>query len=777
MNSQDDVFFKQLQATFRVEAKELVDAMTAGLFKIERPASEKHCRDEIETLYRATHSLKGAAAGVNDSRIESVCQGMEEVLGRLKKGKTAPGQSSLNVLHGAVDAINLLVAPTGAAESQPSRPVWRNVVRELAQLNDACHGPPDPLIPVLPRPINTRNSNQEPVITNRSDRPPTETQAVAATTVRINADKLDRLLSRSEELLMAKVTASRRAAGVGTLTSRMDAWRKEWVTASSDVLRLRRQFEKPEMVHLNGAATARLSSLFTFLDWTASQMDALNRETATLHESAIQDHRSLENLVDDLLVESKNLLLLPFGSISISFAKIVRDLCQQQGKEADLDVHGEETEVDKRILETVKGPLIHLLRNSVDHGVETPDQRRAAGKPDRASIQLTMSAADGNRVEILIADDGAGIHADAVRKSAIRSGLLTEDAGRGLDLDQVHSLIFEPGLSTSSVITTVSGRGLGMAIAREKIEMLGGSVSVTSCPGKGTSFRILVPATLSAFRGILVSAGGKRYVLPIVQVERVARVAESALGTVEGRDTVSIGESVFGFANLDAILEQETPATQATDHRQVVIVSTGEHRLALGVDEVLEEREWLVKSFRKPLLRVRNIAAVTVPEPGKLIPVLNIPDLFKAARQLNSKAGGQKHRTDAKRAKATGTVLVAEDSITSRTLLKSVLESAGYRVKTAIDGMEAFTLLRSEPFDVLVSDVEMPRLNGFDLATKVRADRRLIDLPIILVTARENPDDREKGIDAGANAYLVKSSFDQNNLIETIKRLTGIINE
>lgn len=768
MSTGDQDFFRQLQAAFKIEAKELVDSMTAGLLKIERSTSEKQRRDELEALYRATHSLKGAAAGVNASRIESVCQGLEEVLARLKRNDAAPGESSLNALHNAVDTINRLVAPNKTVDPSNARPGWRNAVRDLAQLNA--------LDPVQSEPLRRgRNTIPEPQPPLPPDGPGTGLQSSAAATVRIRVEKLDRLLSKSEELLMAKVTASRRAVGVGNLSDRLDAWRNEWVTASSDVLRLRRQFETPTSFRWNSDAAECLASLFGFLDWTASQMEALERETTALHESTIQDHRSLANLVDDFLIDTKHLLLLPFSSISTMLSKLVRDLCQQQGKEADIEIQGDDIEIDKRILEAVKGPLIHMLRNSVDHGVETPDRRRAAKKPDRATIQLSLSATEGNRVEILLGDDGSGICADAVREAAIQRGLLTEDSGHQLDPDQLNGLIFEPGLTTNSVVTKVSGRGLGMAIAREKIEMLGGQVSVRSRPGQGTLFRIFVPATLSAFRGILVSAGGARFVLPIVQVERVARIPDAGFGSAEGRDTVSIGTDLFGFVELETILELRSPSEPAQGGRQVVIIAAGDQQLALGVDEVLEEREWLVKSFPKPLLHVRNVAAVTVPEPGKLIPVLNIPDLFKSARILNSKAAAAMRRARETPVKPTTTVLVAEDSITSRTLIKGVLESAGYRVKTAIDGLEAFTLLRSEPFDVLVSDVEMPRINGFDLATKIRADRRLKDLPIILVTGRENPDDRERGIDAGVNAYLVKSSFDQSNLIETIERLARFV--
>jgi two-component system chemotaxis sensor kinase CheA len=289
--------------------------------------------------------------------------------------------------------------------------------------------------------------------------------------------------------------------------------------------------------------------------------------------------------------------------------------------------------------------------------------------------------------------------------------------------------------------------------------------------GRGTIFRITLPVTLATFRGILVEASGRLLVVPIASVERVARFRPEDVRTVEGRETLSLGGRAVSLVRLAAVLEipPEAQPREAPASIPVLILGSGDQRVAFAVDAVLDESEVLVKQFGRPLSRVRNIAGATILGSGRVAPILNVNDLLKSARRAGQAARPAPAAPADK--SAAKSILVAEDSITSRMLLKGILEGAGYRVKTAVDGMEAFTVLRAETFDLVVSDVEMPRLNGFDLTARIRADRKLAEMPVILVTALESREDRERGIDVGANAYLVKSSFDQSNLLEAIRRL------
>ena len=427
--------------------------------------------------------------------------------------------------------------------------------------------------------------------------------------------------------------------------------------------------------------------------------------------------------------------------------------------------------MDKRILEQMKDPLIHLIRNCVDHGIETPEQRNRLGKPPRATITLAVSPVDGNKVELLVSDDGAGIDIEKVKQSAIKHGLISPEQGSRLGEPESLALIFRTDVSTSRIITQLSGRGLGLAIVWEKTERLGGRVSVESCRHEGTSIRITLPVALATFRGILVQAMDRLFVVPTAQVERVARFNPEDIQTVEGRETLALNGRAVSLACLAETLE--LPSAERNDDppaaTPVVVLGAGDQRVAFAVDAVLDEQEVLVKPLVKPLSRVRNIAGATVLGSGRIAPILNVADLLKSARKVGR---ATREVVRAKRAETEArSILVVEDSITSRMLLKGILESAGYRVKTAVDGAEAFAALRAERFDLVVSDVEMPRMNGFDLTRKIRADKKLAELPVVLVTALETREDRERGIDVGANAYLIKSSFDQSNLLEAVRRL------
>ena len=317
------------------------------------------------------------------------------------------------------------------------------------------------------------------------------------------------------------------------------------------------------------------------------------------------------------------------------------------------------------------------------------------------------------------------------------------------------------------MITEISGRGLGLAIVREKAEKVGGAVSLETQPGVGTTFRLILPLTLARFRGVLVRVGESLFVLPTRYVQRVLRVSSDEIKSAENRETIQINGRAASAVRLSDVLEITQTSTDIDPKRKipVVVLTWAGEQIGFFVDEILDEQEVLVKSLGKQLPHVRNIAGATVLGTGKVLPVLNVADLMHSAVKIAPVSAA--HETE----EAPKSILVAEDSITSRTLLKNILEFAGYKVKTAIDGAEALAVLATEPFDLVVSDVEMPRMSGFDLTARIRADKRLAELPVVLVTGLDSRQDREHGVDVGASAYIVKSSFDQGNLLEVVRRL------
>ncbi len=761
MNTKDEAFLRKLRATFQIEAREHLQTIIGGLVELERCAPEQQ-RGIVETVYREAHSLKGAARSVNLPAIVSLCQSVENVFAALEREALAPETNLLDLLHQAMDEISVVVEAAG--QETHGAGGGHEMIRRLEEAiagagggskdqRGACAGGPGPQdeepgtgdeseagreaetargADVPAPPPNTPSSS--PVQTRMSDE-----------TVRISTAKLDSLLLQAEEMLSVKLSAAQRSADLREIGKVFAGWNKRRRTKGA------------------GGGTKDAPD-----DGFLAVMES---RLAALAKTAEYDQRTIASLVDELLEDTKKALMLPCSQLLDQFPRIVRDLAREAGKEAELLVTGGELEIDRRVLEELRDPLLHLVRNAVDHGLESGDERLRRNKPQRGVVSIGVASRDG-RIEIAVADDGAGIDLPAVKEEALRRGIITQEAAAGLDDREVGALVFHSGVTTSPLITDVSGRGLGLAIVREKAEKLGGTVSLDSHPGRGTMIRMLAPLTLATFRGILVESGGRQFVIPSAPVERVVRVDPQDIRTVEGRETISFDGAAVSLSRLGEVLELPAAAGRNEQERAervpAVVVGGRERRIAFLVDEVLQEQEVLVKPLGRMLARVRNVAAATLLGDGRVVPILNVADLVKSAIRGTGGTGAQSAvATEEER----GMVLVVEDSITSRTLLKNILETAGYRVRTAVDGLDALATLKTTNCDLVVSDVQMPRMDGFALTEKIRSDAKTAEVPVVLVTALEAREDRERGIDAGANAYIVKSSFDQSNLLEVVGRL------
>jgi two-component system, chemotaxis family, sensor kinase CheA len=767
----DKDLLKKLLATFAIEAEEHLAAISSGLVELETATSPERQMEIVEKVFREAHSLKGAARAVNLVEVESACQSLENMFAKLKAKEATLSPELFDHLHQMADALGRLPFDgrnevPGGDESSPSpRPVQPNspgtifpqTPQRVSRSVEA----------VTPRPTRIVGSEKAAEPGCFGDPKPASPE-----TLRVPAHRLDALLRQAEELIPVKATLAQRAVELREITQALVSWEAEWRKIQSHSL--------PSLVNVedrsNGRgyrsdeiarATARVMTIAAFLDRNANRMHSVRQKLAALGKQLESDRRAFERRVDDLVEDTKRVSMLPFSTLLESFPKLVRDLSHDCGKDVELTIIGGEIETDRRILEEMKTPLIHLVRNCVDHGLETPRSRQEAGKPPRAIIRIAISPKSADKVEIVVSDDGTGIDVAKVRSASVKLGLVSEEDARKMDDQQIAELIFKSGLSTSPMITEVSGRGLGLAIVREKVEKVGGMVSIETRPRMGTTFRLVLPLALARFRGILVRVGESVFVVPTRYVQRVLRVSPDEIKTAENRETITIDGSVASAVRLGDVLEitRRHADTDPKGKLPVLALDWAGEQIGFFVDEILDEQEVLVKSLGKQLPRVRNIAGATILGTGKVLPVLNVADLMQSAVETApptvSRGTGE----------APKSILVAEDSITSRTLLKNILELAGYRVKTAVDGADALTTLANEGFDLVVSDVEMPRMSGFELTTQIRADKRLSRLPVVLVTGLDSREDRERGVDAGASAYIVKSSFDQGNLLEVVRRL------
>jgi two-component system chemotaxis sensor kinase CheA len=734
MSLPDARFLKKLLETFRAEAADHVSAITSGLVALENATRPEQRAEITESVFREAHSLKGASRAVNLGKLESICQSMESLLASLRNQQTTPTPELFDRLHHMVGAFTKELG--GLGESRSALPA-------VEALPTA----------VTPKPISRSPSDEKPALPD---------------TVRVSTARLEEILRETEELIPLKAVASYRATELREVSRALAGWEQDWraVRAQIRLLPVHIESNRGNLTPQAGDSGLANSLLVGLFERSERVVRLAGVRASTLVGALENDHRMLDRRVSDLIEDVKRVSMLPFSTLLEMFPMVVRDLCRDCGKEAELVIEGGEIEVSRRILDEMKDPLIHLVRNSIDHGVEDPAQRERRGKPRRATIRISAKPKGSSRVEVSVSDDGAGIDTNKLIGAAQSQGLLAREEA-AIDPARALDLIFHSGLSTSPTITDVSGRGLGLAIVREKIESLGGGATAETREGEGTTFRLDIPLTIATFRGVVVRTGQRLFAIPTMNVARVLRVDHSLIRTVENRHVTEFEKRPVAVVWLAEALALANPRREEPESRRwpgVLIEWTGERVLFL-VDEILRDQELLVNDLGKQLRHVRNIAGAGVLESGRVIPVLNAGELLRSAATLTP---GITPPAEEKKAKS---ILIAEDSITARTLLRSVFESSGYAVTTAVDGADAWQKVEQGSFDLVVSDVEMPRMSGLDLTQKIRANRRLSDLPIVLVTALDSPGDRERGAEAGANAYIVKSSFDQSTLLEVIQRL------
>lgn len=773
--SKDEEFHKRLMETFRQEAAEHLSAISSGLLELETgpPASERQAAI-VETVFRESHSMKGAARAVNLSAIEKVCQSFESVMSALKRNEIQASPEMIDLLHRSVSLLERLLStqPGSAPAAEEVRPLVSEL--EAAAKGGALGGrrsderEAKPAAP--PAPAAAAGSAEQPAAAETL--PPIV--KLAGETMRISKQRIDSILLEAEGLLTARQQIGQLAHDLHDLAGAVATLKKEWIKIRPDV----RTVRDHATANRNGGATpathARLNKLLDFLDAKGETITRLHHAMSAVGTVAEQDSRALAAMSDNLMEELKSLSMLPFSSLTEMLPKVVRDLAHDRGKEAMLTLSGGDVQIDRRVLDELREPVIHLVRNCVDHGIEKPGERAAWNKPRAGTISVSASNTEGKQVEIVVADDGAGVSLAKISTAAVTMGLLTPEQAETPDEHTLLTLLFRSGFSTSPLITEVSGRGLGLAIVQERVEKVGGSISCETSEGRGTAFRIRIPQTLATFRGVLVEVAGHQFMIPLAGIERSMRVRTDSIRTVENREMILVDGRVTALVPLAGVLELPSAGERSQPenaHVEVVVLEGGAGQaIAFAVDAVFHEQEVLMKDLGKQLSRVRNVAGATVLGSGRVVPVLNVADLLKSAVRLSP---GQQAPvfTQASQPAARKSVLVVEDSITSRMLLKNILEASGYQVQTAVDGVDALTALRTGRFDIVVSDIDMPRMNGLDLTARIRADRQLQELPVVLVTALESREDRERGIDVGANAYIVKSSFDQSNLLEIMRRL------
>jgi two-component system chemotaxis sensor kinase CheA len=751
---------QRLMATFLGELDEHVATLNAVLLDLERQPDAERRAEGVRKLFRAAHSLKGAARAVELPPIEAVCHRLEDLLSQVRDAQREITAELFDILYASVDALQdagRRVAQKRSLEDGPLVELGPRLEKALGRSDPASAvSPPRIAASVSPRP------SARPAALGESTGPRRESEP-ALDTVRVRVDKLDAVSSCGGELSIGLGRARVRLERVEELRENLQRLLATWRQLESPLVRWFESETRSPTSSRIGGRTSRLARP-TFIGFR-ERVGRLQRDVEALGEAMARDAELTERAAGRVNDEIRRLRMFPFADACHRLDRAVRDITNAKGNQAALVIEGGEVELDRSVLEGLKDPLMHLVRNAADHGIEPPEVRRAAGKPPAGRIVVSASLRGGS-VAVEVGGDGRGLDLESIRRIA-RSGGRPEPK----DDAEAAELIFAPGISTSTDVTEVSGRGVGLDVVRSRVASLRGRVEARFTPGEGASFQIVVPLTLTNIRALLVEAAGQTYCLPTADVEKLLRVAPADVQRIDGRDVVmEEGRPLPIVPMAEALGLADAAPADPEKALSIVVPASDRQRVGLIVDRLADEREILVKSLGPRLSAARSFAGGAILESGR---VALIPDMAELVRR----AGETTSRPAASRAAASPArpirkrLLLVDDSITTRSLVGSILESAGYDVTLAVDGEQAWRLVRERGTDLLISDIEMPNMDGIELTEAMRASKSHREIPIVLVTSLTNDIDRARGLNAGADAYLVKSAFDRAGLLETIEQL------
>ena len=790
----DDDILQQLRAAFKAEAAEHLQAMNRVLLALEENPKEDARVELLEEIFREAHSLKGAAGAVDFSEVQQTAHKLESVFGASRVGKLALTRDLCDVLYNALDAVGTLIKAALEGTDHNLDLAALHARLDAAELGQVLPGAitPPPAVPASPvqsaaAPVAEKPSAPESAAPETEEVPKTrgvtETSAAPFTgperrkranpgnpndeTIRVATSKLDSLMARSGELLVAGLKIDQRLNEIKTIGSALDELNREWTRAKT---------ANANLADRADSEASAVKPLLRLMELYQDKIRDLLTQVKGVERGMSGDALHLARVTNDLGEGVMKVRMLPVSSVLDAFPRLIRDAARELGKEVELKIEGADTELDRKVLEEIKDPLIHILRNSVDHGIEMPDVRVKSGKPRLGTI-FVNAFQKGNNIVIQVKDDGAGIQRDRVKKQAVKNGLITAEEAGTMSDDAALRLIFAAGLSTSAIISDLSGRGVGMDVVRRNIEAMQGQVDVESTLGVGTGITLTLPLTLATTQQLLVQVDEQIFGIPLAAVERILRIEQKQIGSMQGRPAIVVDNQPIALVYLSDVLEQPRSEGKVSEDGKlpVVVLQSAKTPTAFLVDGVVGQKETVVKSLGKQLGRVRNISGATVLGNGRVILTLNPTDLMKSTRPAESKPSAAVQTASektAKKSKHTANIMVVDDSLTTRTREKNILESAGCKVTLAADGQEALNLLHANSgYDVIVSDVIMPRMTGFELTKAIKGDAGLKKIPVVLVTSLGSREDKERGIQAGADAYVVKSNFDQASFLQTIQQL------
>ncbi|NOV24556.1 hybrid sensor histidine kinase/response regulator [Cupriavidus necator] len=752
---------------FALEADAQAEILNAGLLALERNPGAP---EQLEACMRAAHSLKGAARIVGLDGGVRLAHAMEDCLVAAQGGMPLAAAHIDALLQGTDLLLRIGHPPGGDPDwsEQAGRAEIDAVVQRLGSL-DGGGAPAQRAAADATAPAAAPVSTPAPAPTLEPDIAPPAPMAAHSTDghermLRINADALDQMLALSGEAMVE----SHWLRPFGKALQKARRQQARALSAADTLQQALRETQDGGGAHASAAAQAALAELRQLLD------DGHQQLAARLDEFEQYDHRAtrLARRLYDSALASR---MRPLSDGLAGYARMVRDLGRSLGKPVHLELSGAGTQVDRDILEALDAPLAHLLRNAVDHGIEAPAVRQAQGKPAQGRVML-HARHNAGRLQIEISDDGAGVDLDALRRAIVRRRLASEDTAARLSQAELLDFLLLPGFSMRDTVSEVSGRGVGLDAVQEMVRRVRGSLRLTQQPGQGLHFSLELPLTLSVVRTLLVDVAGEAYAFPLGRVLRATSVARSEIEQTEGHQHFRHEGRAIGLVSAAQVLQRDgAEAGAAQAQVPVVIIGEAERTYAIAVDRMLGERLLVVQPLPAALGKVRDIAAGSLTDDGTPVLIFDVEDMIRSVEKLVSEGrieGVRQAEAASVQARARR-VLVVDDSLTVRELQRKLLAGRGYDVAVAVDGMDGWNVLRAEPFDLVITDVDMPRMDGIELVRRIRQDAALRQLPVMVVSYKDREQDRQRGLEAGADYYLAKGSFHDAALLDAVQDLIG----
>jgi two-component system, chemotaxis family, sensor kinase CheA len=794
---------EELRLLYKTSSSEHIAKLESDLMLLEKNPQDTSA---LEEFLREAHTLKGDSRMLRLDEIEMLVHHLEDCMEQIKAGHSKITPELCDRLYQGIDAINQLShqAVTGELVNIDSLAVLATLMgasetisvasseadlfgdgdeadffghqagfltTEAALFDDddrsdffGHQSSPlatsleadlfDDELPAIPSDVTTQTlatpEIQKPAII------PVINPDYQIDTIRVEPQKLDSLMTQAGELAVTKGRISQQITEIEQILTLWEGWNRQ---DSSIVSTLEQRLE-PEI----------FKSLKQFLSNTQQRVDSLGSLINDLRTRATEDATSLGIISDRLESGINGLRQLPLATVFNIYPRMVRDLARQQGKEIKLVIEGGDTKADKRILEEIKDPLLHLIRNAIDHGIETPEARIAQGKARTATL-LLRGYQIGNSIAIEISDDGQGLDVTQIKNTALRRKVHSEAELAAMSESELQSLIFASGFSTRTEITELSGRGVGLDVVRANVERLKGSIQVTSVPGNGCKFQVRLNTSLATTKVLIVAINQTLYGLPLEFIQTMITFSPEDIYEIEGNPTITFESKPLSISHLGRLLQlPAVPENQDHNYLSCIVLQVGSELFGVIVDDLVDQQDVVLKPQSKLLKRIPNITGATILGNGVVCMILNPGDLLHSLK----KGSWQHVNSPTEVAIAKNRLLLVEDSMIIRTQMQRLLRGEGYQVTIAENGLLGWQQVQAQEFDLVLSDVEMPEMTGLELTAKIRQHSRYDHLPIVLITTLASPEDKRRGQVAGANAYLTKGDFDQQVLFKTLEQLIHV---